>query len=166
MLLIDNKGRLFGKFNILDLFIIVMIIVLGVGGFYKVRKVNLTDVDIIKPKPVELKIIVMEREKLGVDMIKEGDILKEYDTGIVLGEIKNIEVNPASTEVATIDGEIKIAEIPDRYDLLITVDAKAMITENSIMSGNKELRIGNKLVLRTKTYALDSIVLAVNKKEE
>ncbi len=164
MSLIDKKGRLFGKFNILDLFIIAMIVVLGVGGFYKVKKVNPTNV--IKPKPVELKIIVMEREKLGVDMIKEGDILKEYDTGIVLGEIKNIEVNPASTEVATIDGEIKIAEIPDRYDLLITVDAKAMITENAIMSGNKELRIGNKLVLRTKTYALDSIVLEVNPKEE
>jgi len=68
--------------------------------------------------------------------------------------------------VVTTDGEIKIAEIPDRYDLLITIDAKAMITENAIMSGNKELRIGNKLVLRTKTYALDSIVLEVNPKEE
>jgi hypothetical protein len=164
MSLMDNKGRIFGRFNILDLFIIAIIIVLGVGGFYKVKKVNPTNV--IKPKPVELKIIVMEREKFGVDMIKKGDILKEYDTGIVLGEIKDIEVNPASTEVVTTDGEIKIAEIPDRYDLLITIDAKAMITENAIMSGNKELRIGNKLVLRTKTYALDSIVLEVNPKEE
>ena len=164
MSLMDNKGRIFGRFNILDLFIIAIIIVLGVGRFYKVKKVNPTNV--IKPKPVELKIIVMEREKFGVDMIKKGDILKEYDTGIVLGEIKDIEVNPASTEVVTTDGEIKIAEIPDRYDLLITIDAKAMITENAIMSGNKELRIGNKLVLRTKTYALDSIVLEVNPKEE
>jgi len=164
MSLMDNKGRVFGRFNILDLFIIAIIIVLGVGGFYKVKKVNPTNV--IKPKPVELKIIVMEREKFGVDMIKKGDILKEYDTGIVLGEIKDIEVNPASAEVVTTDGEIKIAEIPDRYDLLITIDAKAMITENAIMSGNKELRIGNKLVLRTKTYALDSIVLEVNPKEE
>ncbi len=164
MSLMDNKGRIFGRFNILDLFIIAIIIVLGVGGFYKVKKVNPTNV--IKPKPVELKIIVMEREKFGVDMIKKGDILKEYDTGIVLGEIKDIEVNPASAEVVTTDGEIKIAEIPDRYDLLITIDAKAMITENAIMSGNKELRIGNKLVLRTKTYALDSIVLEVNPKEE
>ena len=164
MSLMDNKGRIFGRFNILDLFIIAIIIVLGVDGFYKVKKVNPTNV--IKPKPVELKIIVMEREKFGVDMIKKGDILKEYDTGIVLGEIKDIEVNPASAEVVTTDGEIKVAEIPDRYDLLITIDAKAMITENAIMSGNKELRIGNKLVLRTKTYALDSIVLEVNPKEE
>lgn len=164
MSLIDDKGRIFGKFNILDLFIIAMIIVLGVGGFYKVKKVNPTN--IIKPKPIDLKIIVMEREKFSADMIKKGDILKEYDTGIVLGEITDIEANPAAAEVATIDGEIKIAEIPDRYDLLITVDAKAMITENAIMSGNKELRIGNKLVLRTKTYALDSIVLEVNPKEE
>lgn len=164
MSLMDNKGRIFGRFNILDLFIIAIIIVLGVGGFYKVKKVNPTNV--IKPKPVELKIIVMEREKFGVDMIKKGDILKEYDTGIVLGEIKDIEVNPASAEVVTTDGEIKVAEIPDRYDLLITIDAKAMITENAIMSGNKELRIGNKLVLRTKTYALDSIVLEVNPEEE
>ncbi len=164
MSLIDNKGRIFGKFNILDLFIIAMIVVLGIGGYYKIKKVNPTN--IIRPKPVELKIIVMEREQIGVDIIKEGDILKEYDTGIVLGEIKNIEVNPAAVEVVTTEGEVKIAEIPERYDLLITIDAKAMITDNSIMSGNKELRIGNKLVLRTKTYALDSIILEVNTKEE
>lgn len=159
-----ERGKIFGKFNILDFFIIAMILVLGVGGFYKIKKVNPTN--IIKPKPVELKIIVMEREQIGVDVINKGDILKEYDTGIVLGEIIDIEVNPAAAEVATIDGEIKIAEIPERYDLLITIDAKAMVTENSIMSGNKELRIGNKLVLRTKTYALDSIILEVNPKEE
>lgn len=164
MPLINKNGKIFGKFNILDLFIIVMIIVLGIGGFYKIRKTNPTD--IIIPKPVELKISVIEREKFGIDMMEEGDILKEYDTGTVLGEIKKIEVNPATAEVTNADGEIKIAEIPDRYDLLITIDGKAIITENSIISGKSELRIGSKLVLRTKTYALDSIILEVNPKEE
>lgn len=164
MPLFDEKGRIFGKFNILDLFIIIMILILAAGGFYKISRVNPTDN--IRPKPVELKIIVINREKIGVDMIKVGDILKEYDTGTVLGEIKEVEVHPASTEVITTEGEIKIAEIPDRYDLIITIDGEAIVTENSIISGKSELRIGSKLVLRTKTYALDSIILEVNQKEE
>ncbi|NLW21713.1 MAG: DUF4330 domain-containing protein [Tissierellia bacterium] len=164
MPLLDEKGRLFGKINILDLFIILMIGILSIGGFYKLRRIDPTD--IVIPKPIELKIIVLDREKIGVDMIKEGDILKEYDTGTVLGKIKKVEVYPASTEVETVDGEIKIAEIPDRYDLIITIDGKATVTENSIISGKSELRVGSKLVLRTQTYALSSTILEINLKEE
>ncbi|GFN34313.1 DUF4330 domain-containing protein [Tepidimicrobium xylanilyticum] len=164
MPLLDKKGRIFGKFNILDLFIILMVLILSIGGFYKISRAN--PADMIRPKPIELKIIVMNREKIGVDVIKEGDILKEYDTGTILGQIKKVEVYPASTEVVTTEGEIKAAEIPDRYDLIITIDGEAIVTDNSIISGKSELRIGNKLVLRTKTYALDSIILEVNVKEE
>lgn len=141
-----------------------MVLILSIGGFYKISRANPTDM--IRPKPIELKIIVMNREKIGVDVIKEGDILKEYDTGTILGQIKKVEVYPASTEVVTTEGEIKAAEIPDRYDLIITIDGEAIVTDNSIISGKSELRIGNKLVLRTKTYALDSIILEVNVKEE
>ena len=59
----------------------------------------------------------------------------------------------------------KIAEIPDRYDLIITIDGKPA-TENSIISGKSELRVGSKLVLRTQTYALSSTILEINLKEE
>jgi len=163
MKIIDDKGRLFGKFNILDLGIILMILVLGLAGFYKLKANNVAT--FIKPKPVDIRVIVRAREQTSLDEIKVGDILKEYDTGIVLGEIKSIDIKPAVIEVETVDGEIKLAEIPERYDFYIDIDASATINENSIVSGNKELRIGNKLVLRTKTYALESYILEINERE-
>jgi len=151
------------RLNILDIFIIAVILVLSAGGIYRVSRANLYDV--IRPKPIELKVKVYNREKNTVDVIKKGDILKEFDTGTVLGEIKDVEVKPATTEVITTEGEIKIAEIPDRYDLIITINGEAMVNENSIVCGNSELRIGNNLSLRTKTYALNSTILEMNIKE-
>lgn len=152
------------KFNILDLFIILMVILLGVGGIYKMKKMNISD--LASPKPIELKIRVKGREQIGIDFIKKGDILREYDTGIVLGKIKEIEVKPAVDEVVTIEGEVKLAEIPERFDLYIDIDGEALITDNSIISGKSELRIGNKLVLKEKWYALDSIILEIDMKKD
>lgn len=163
MKIIDDKGKLFSKINILDLGIVLMIIVLGLAGFYKLKSVNTTA--FIKPQPVDIKVIVREREETSIDKIKVGDILKEYDTGIILGEIKSIDIKPAIIEVETVDGEVKLAEIPERYDYYINIDANAIVNENAIVSGNKELRIGNKLVLRTKTYALESYILEIGKRE-
>ncbi len=163
MKIIDKKGRLFGKANILDLIIVFMIVVLGAAGFYKLKTVNPTS--FIKPKPVDIRVIVREREEISLDKIKVGDILKEYDTGIVLGKIKNIDARPATIEVQTTSGEIKLAEIPERYDLYIDIAGNAVVNENAIISGNKELRIGNKLVLRTQLYALESYILEIDQKE-
>lgn len=163
MKIIDNKGRLFGKFNILDLGIIIMILALGLASFYKFKTNNTAT--LIKTKPVDIRIIVREREEISLDKIKVGDILKEYDSGIILGEIKSIDIKPATVEVETADGEIKLAEIPERYDYYINIAANATINENAIVSGNKELRIGNKLVLRTQTYALASYILEINERE-
>lgn len=163
MKIIDNKGRLFGKFNILDLGIIIMILALGLASFYKFKTNNTAA--LIKTKPVDIRVIVREREEISLGKIKVGDILKEYDSGIILGEIKSIDIKPATVEVKTADGEIKLAEIPERYDYYINIAANATITENAIVSGNKELRIGSKLVLRTQTYALASYILEINERE-
>ncbi|WIV13461.1 DUF4330 domain-containing protein [Proteiniborus sp. MB09-C3] len=163
MKIIDDKGRLFSKVNILDLSIILMVLVLGLAGFYKLKTNN--KATFIKPKPVDIKVIVRAREETSIDKIKVGDILKEYDTGIVLGEIKSIDIQPATLEVNTTDGQVKLAEIPERYDYYINIDANAIVNENAIVSGNKELRIGNKLVLRTKTYALESYILEIGQRE-
>jgi hypothetical protein len=164
MPIFNEKGKVFARYNILDLLIIAVILVLSLGGIYRISRANPTYS--IKPKPIELKIIVYNREKNIVNMVKDGDILKEYDTGTVLGEIKKVEVKPATTEVITTEGEIKIAEIPDRYDLIITIDGEVMVNENSIVCGNSELRIGNDLSLRTKIYALNSTVLEIKIHDE
>lgn len=164
MKLIDEKGKIFSFINIIDFAIILVIVVLVISGFYKVKYVNTSNS--IEPKPVHIRIFVAEREDSSLDKIKVGDVLKEYDTGIILGTIRNIDVKPSTREVETIDGEIKLAEVPDLYDYYIDIDGEAIVTENSIMSGNKELRVGSKLVLRTKIYALNSIILEIEEKQE
>lgn len=160
MSFIDDRGRLFGKINILDIIILTIIIALTFGGIYKIMYVN-TNTS-MESKSIKVKLLVKEREKISLDKIKVEDVLKEYDTGFVFGKISDVKVEPATKEIETINGEIKRAEIPEKYDLYITTEANAMITENAIVSGNKELRVGNTIVFRTKLYALKSIILEIH----
>lgn len=164
MPMFNKKGRLFKRINILDLLLIVIIIGLIIGGFTKLSKLNREGV--IASKPIHLKIKVTNREAFLFDFIKDKDIVKEFDTGTVLGEIRRIEVIPARRNVVTSDGQIKHAQIPERFDLLIEIHGEAIVTHESIISGNSHLKIGGKLLLRTKTYALDSTILDLTIIEE
>lgn len=159
MSVIDKKGRLFGKINILDFVIIIVILTLVIASANKILNIN-TDTS-LDTKSIKVKLLVREREEFSLENIKVGDIIKEYDTGFIFGEISDIEVVPATKEVKTVNGEVNRAVIPERYDMFIIVDANAVVTENAIVSGNKELRIGNQLVFRTRLYALKSIILEI-----
>jgi len=155
----NNRNSVLKRFNIIDISIVLLILIFLAGGMYKLSNREVREQ--ATKKSIQVRLLVREREALSLDKINVGDVIKEFDTGIVFGEIINIDVRPAIKEVKTADGEVKLAEVPDRYDLYIDVDASAIVSSNSIMSGNKELRVGSRLILKTKLYALNSNILEI-----
>ena len=65
MPLFDKKGRLFKRINILDLFVIIIIIGLVIGAFAKMSKLNRDG--LVASKPIYLKIKVPNREGFLLD---------------------------------------------------------------------------------------------------
>lgn len=159
MKLVDEKGRLFGRVNLFDLFIVVLIFALigGVSYKYKVasRMVAVNESDLT------VKLWIEDVKDVTVDVINEGDQVKEYDSNHYFGEVIKKEVVPHTEEVETADGKIVNAEVEGKYDVYITLKCKGINSENAISIASKEVRIGGKIVIKHKLYALQTRAIEI-----
>jgi hypothetical protein len=145
MALIDRKGRLFGKINIVDLLIVLLTIAI-VGGVYFVffggadKQVTNVNTDF-------------------VDAINIGDPIRDSIRGNELGTLTSKASRPATMLNEDLaNGRYVIADVPNSYDVVITIEAKAKITPANIIVGGAEVKVGKKFFIKGKGYANQGFV--------
>lgn len=157
MNIIDDKGRLFGKINIIDL--LVVLLVIAVAGRFAVSRSR-------KPASVETKTIraeflVKDVREATSGRIKVGDTVREVKTNVVLGKITDVKAEPAQVFVNTADGRVVAATHPVLIDVHMTVEGSGTAGANAVVIGNSEIRIGTALVLTTNIYSVTSTVVGI-----
>ncbi len=172
MVILDAKGRLFGKISLLDLGALLIIgavlvgifIFPGTGGSVAQVGANM--------RPVEVDVIVR-----GLSVVNSEDFLKEFvgagKTRIIIrnqpyGEvnIKGIEPLPRSVPVPQPDGTV--IALPDprpelRYatDMIVTLTGDAQITNNGVVFGNSPVKVGTQIQLEGPSYDFFSSTVGV-----
>lgn len=143
MKIIDEKGRLFGKINLLDLLIIVALIVLAVSVFAKFGKSEASYVTSDKVLEYTVKVECVRTPT--VEAIAQNHTgLTDYDTGKDVGDIINVEQTAAVELVKLADGTYTYAEHEDKYDLLITLRVRGTETsDNFFTTSGKKLVVGD-----------------------
>jgi hypothetical protein len=178
MAILDSKGRLFGKVNILDLgaVLVILLVIFGIflfpGGTGSVAQVGGTTT-----KPVEVDLIVRglnvrDPEKLFNQGLSKGGktniIIRNQPHGAI--DVKSVNVLPRTLLVTQPDGSLK--ELPDirsnnySTDMLVTVAGKAKITENGPVLGNSKLKIGSPVELDGFNYNFNASVIDVRIQED
>jgi len=160
MNLIDNKGRVFGLINIIDLLVILLIVAI-VGRFVLMQNKQPTGA---VTKNIEVVVHVKEVRDATCNVINEGDIVKETKTNAVLGKITNIKIVPSESVVETSDGRLVVAQNPVYKDMYITIQGTGTASENAIVLGSNEIRVGTSLQLKTNMYSVTSTVLNIDVK--
>ena len=139
MKIIDDKGRLFGIINIIDLFISILLIVLIGFGAYKIFRVNPTVA--VNTQKVTMVYFIQEVRDVTYNAIEEGEIAKDYDKNSVYGKIIKKEALPAKKMAETADGRFVEAEIPNRFDVKIYIEGDAVISKTGVYMGGQEVRV-------------------------
>lgn len=142
MKLIDEKGRLFGKINVVDLAVVLLVVFAVVAVGMKFRQIQTTQGG---DKLIEYTMVIEGLRQPSVDAFAA-----EY-TGIVdveskkeLGEIVSIEQTPARTLVQLANGEYTFAEHTEKYDLTITLQSKGSETaQGYYTSSGRILMVGD-----------------------
>lgn len=118
--MIDNKGKLFGKINIIDLGVICIIILAAVLGMIKfnLNPINDTTVETVS---FQYDLKVSGVRTYTVDAFKEGDIIYDGTSENPIGEIININVEPTKKYTSDINGVMKKETVPTQYDLILTL---------------------------------------------
>ncbi|WP_077369799.1 DUF4330 domain-containing protein [Anaerosalibacter sp. Marseille-P3206] len=158
MKIINEKGKLFGIINIIDLIVIVVLALLITGG---VKRVRTTRPDMVsETKKATVTIEVSEIRNATVEGLVVGDPIYHYDKGNYFGKIVDVKVEPFKEAVES-NGKWVNAEVPEKYVATLTVEADAVETPDVIIIGGEQTRIGHQFRLKNKKVAVFGTILGV-----
>jgi len=157
MKLIDEKGRLFGTINIIDLLIIILVVLLAIGFSYKIKTKNTAS--IVKEVTVTVRIPFIYPEE--ADSLKKGDQLVSGSDFIPF-YIEDVIIKPAAYLTTTSDGRALLVEHPLRKDVFVTIKGKATIVGASIKIANQEAKIGKEFYIKTLKTELKGFVSGID----
>ncbi len=161
MKFIDEKGKLFGKMNVVDLVMLIGVVALLAGSMYK-----LTVDSPISYSPVGTSTTVQYVVKIegvrNLDMIREGDILYDKESNGALGTIIDVTTEPAKDRLYMTDGEIVVVDLDERVNFLLTLETDGFINDRrTYANSNYEIVIGSKKSYYTKYIEIAGTAIEV-----
>lgn len=136
------------KFNIIDILIVVLAVIIVVGGIFAVKQFT-------KETDTEKKTIVLEIKEQKDEfckVIKSGDIVYDGTDNKELGKVKSFEIKPAVKDgKSLLDGTIKSTEIPERYDILLDIET----------AKDTDVQVGKQMWIETAVYKASGYILGV-----
>ncbi len=172
MALLDSKGRLFGKFNLLDVGAVLIILLVIVGIFIipgptgSVAQVN------SKKVPIEVDLVVRGLNVRNVEQLEKQGFKAEGKTRVIIrnqpyGEIgiKSVQILPRTIAIPLPNGTAK--EVPDprsnnfSTDMLLTLQGQADLTDTGPVLGNSKVKIGMPFELEGFNYNFNASVIDI-----
>ena len=159
MKVLDEKGKLFGLINIIDLLVIFVVLVLIAGGIWYVTKDD--PAEVVGPTKAHfIKIKCAGVDEGVADYIDVGANLY-YGKGFTEETITAVEVVPAKIDVIEDDGTIVVAEHPELKDIYVTVKIFEKPNDPMLWIGQLHATVGKELVLKTQYIELPGVITEI-----
>jgi len=158
MKIIDEKGRLFGKINLIDLLIVLAVVLVGLALVWKIvgarapgdvatqdHLINAGD-----EVTVRYEVIVSGIDEAyfeGLERYAEGSSLVR-DNNVINGKIVKFEKLACSTALDA-NGNVIAVDGQDRYDAVFTIEYTGKMNTNALVEGQQVLRVGSQYTVRT-----------------
>lgn len=160
-MLLDEKGKLFGRISIIDIGVLLLIIALLGGVYYRFFTVDRNH-NAAKFDTLEYKILVRAVRQQTVDAIETGAEIYDVKTDASMGKIINKEVLPATEQLTKADGTMVIAEKPERFNVVVTIQVPGVETEYGFRAnGRIDLNRESQMVLDTRMLMVETKVIDV-----
>lgn len=162
MKIIDRQGKLFGVINILDLFLILILI--GAGIFAASKFLGTGDEGILttgEKQTVTYKLYNSAEHSFVIDRIKPGAVIRNADNNQVIGQVLDIEKYPGKTYLATADGEMVLSEVPNKYESIITIRTTEAVGSTPSVGG-VNLLVGNRLRIKGADFQMEVLIYDIN----
>lgn len=152
-----KNGKLFGKINLFDLLVIVLILVLVFGIGYKFLVIDKEVVQNTVEVTYDLKIETVR--DVTVNAFREGDTVYHYKLEEPIGTVSEITASPATDILDTLNGEALSVPVEDRFDLVVSVSATAVRQDDgNLMMGKVKLVEGTELRVATQLAHCTAVV--------
>lgn len=157
-----KEGKIKGKFNLIDVLAIVLVaaVVVGIGVRFK----SSVTTSVKSDEEFIYTVKVSGVKQYTVDALEKKGKVTDKKSEIDLGDIEDVAIAPAATQAERADGKIAKTEMPDRYDVTVTVKTYGKEGENSyITADSDELSVGRTIDIYTKYVHTSGKIMSVEK---
>ncbi len=159
MRIIDEKGRIFGRLNIIDLAVVILVVAvlaaLGIKlagrsptGVIGTTKLTYT----VKVTAVEPDVYQAVLENIPAQLMASGEMVDAWVVAVEASPAKN------GASLNTTGGALDITMRDDLLDLVFTIEANVTNTVTNLV-GTQEVRIGKTHIVKTTRFELASGVI-------
>lgn len=160
--ILDEKGRVFGKINIVDLLVLVILIGslawFGYGKFVR----NIGSEISSREQPIEITVLVTGVRPTTAEAIGNSTGFFEFTTGSKIGEFCSLYTEPSDTWEIWDDGRWMRSKNPDKVDAYVTIRGVARIGQDTVTMNGVEVRVGTSIGLKSKMVQVQGNILTVN----
>ena len=153
--IIDEKGRLFGKLNLIDLLVVILVVCVIGAVAVKMTGTEVTKEDqLANAEMVDISYTILCRMVHNdiADYIVENEVGNQLMSNGELVEsvfIEDIQRGTFYENYVTNDGEFQKIESQEYCDLTFIVSGQAPYGENAFRVGSQEVRVGKSHVVKT-----------------
>ncbi|MEA5082670.1 MAG: DUF4330 domain-containing protein [Lachnospiraceae bacterium] len=157
MKLIDEKGKLFGKINVIDCCVLLLIIALGIGAYVKFGMEKTSNSAAMQPISYSVKIEKVR--KVALNNVQIGDTLFDKTSGNAIGTIVAVDSEQATERIKMPNGTIVRGNVENRINLILTVEAEGVVNDSGwFVNKTYELLVGSKKKFITKYFECEGSV--------
>lgn len=150
-----KDGKLFGKINLFDAAILLLLLALIIAGISKFRTFNET-VDASELGKITYTFTISNVRDYTANAFVSGDSVYDSGTNVNIGTIKKVEAKPARTAKSLADGSVKVLENEYKNDIILTIETPGSVNDIGYFANKSiELKIGSEKEIETR-YAISS----------
>ncbi|WAM34581.1 DUF4330 domain-containing protein [Caldicellulosiruptor morganii] len=167
MKIVDQKGKLFGIINIVDLILILLIIAIAWAGFSKISSHEKATESTSQDEFVEIKygeaiinVKIPLVEPVMAGSLHKNDFLVTGNT-LTKSYIQDIQIKDGVYEKTSSDGKIVVAKHPYKKDVYVTIHGYVTFEGATIKLDKQTVRVGKTFYVKTRTTELVGVVTGV-----
>ena len=163
MKLFENK-KLFGKLNILDLIIIILILVVGILGYVFLKSGNTSLVN-NNQKEYIFTIQIQKANKNILSKIELGDKIYDNENNKYLGEVISKEEKEYREETSNYENNIYEYATNDKY-INVNIKLKNNLQDNGnslTTNDDYKIKVGKNVYVRGNDYAGSGYIISIER---
>ena len=145
-MIIDQKGRLLGKINVIDLLILLALLAVIVFGATKM--VSKKSAATTNNSTITMQFYAEEVPDYVANKVKIGDVVKEDGKSVDLGTVKSVEVSPSQSYGTNDQGQAVLTSKEKMNSILITTEVQGKMTPNGCEVNASLYSPGHTMTLR------------------
>jgi hypothetical protein len=160
-MVVDKNGRLFGKINIIDIAVILVVIAVIAGVF--VRFTGGAGKIVTATRKIEFTVEIDGIRDFTVSALERKGVVTDKRYSVVTGEITDVQTTDAEYDSTRSDGKIVRAPMEDRYTSVVTIVTDGKESDSGYFdTNNEEIAVGREYTIYSKYVCTTGVIRTVS----